>query len=58
MAAKSGDTCSTCRRGVLGVVSSQNRGECQVRYLRCPRCGATDKSVLPASEIRRRCFTT
>jgi len=54
MAHKSGDVCFGCRAARLGVYASQSRGEHQTRYLRCPRCGTTAKSVLPGSEIRRR----
>jgi hypothetical protein len=54
MAAKSGDVCERCRKARLGVVSSQSRGEYQTRYLRCPCCGHTAKSVVPAEQIRRR----
>lgn len=52
MAAKSGDSCPNCKIGKLLVASSQRQGEYQIRYLRC-RCGATDKHVLPAAEVRR-----
>jgi DNA-directed RNA polymerase subunit M/transcription elongation factor TFIIS len=53
MAAKSGDPCPRCREGRLVVASSQRSGEYQTRYLRCQRCGNTDKHILPANEIRR-----
>jgi hypothetical protein len=53
MAAKSGDPCPRCREGRLVVASSQRSGEYQTRYLRCQRCGCTDKHILPANEIRR-----
>jgi len=56
--AASGDPCPKCRQGRLGVASSQRSGEYQTRYLRCERCGATDKQTLPAAEIvRRKLFT-
>jgi len=54
MAAKSGDVCERCKAGRLNVYSSQSRGEYQTRYLRCSRCGHTDKSVIPSDYIRRR----
>ena len=54
MAAKSGDTCERCRNARLNVYASQSRGEYQTRYLRCPCCGHTDKSVVPAQYVRRR----
>jgi DNA-directed RNA polymerase subunit M/transcription elongation factor TFIIS len=54
MAHKSGDICTKCGRARLGVYASQCRGEYQTRYLRCPQCKATAKSVVPGSEIRRR----
>lgn len=57
MPAKNGDNCK-CGRGRLEIASSQCRGEYQIRYLRCASCGATDKSVLPAAEVRRRRFFT
>jgi hypothetical protein len=53
MAAKSGDICPKCSTGRLLVASSQAQGEYQIRYLRCRECGCTDKSVLPAVEVRR-----
>jgi len=52
--AASGDTCPKCRAGVYQIASSQRSGDYQTRYLRCARCGATDKQTLPAVEIRRR----
>jgi DNA-directed RNA polymerase subunit RPC12/RpoP len=52
--AASGDTCPRCRDGRYGVASSQRAGDYQTRYLRCPRCGATDKQVVAAVEVRRR----
>jgi hypothetical protein len=53
MAAKTNDPCPKCRCGRLAVASSQQQGEYQIRYLRCRECGATDKHVLQAVEIRR-----
>jgi hypothetical protein len=53
MAAKTGDHCPKCRDGKLLVASSQQQGEYQIRYLRCRCCGATDKHILAANEIRR-----
>jgi hypothetical protein len=53
MAAKTGDPCQRCRDGKLVVASSQRSGDYQTRYLRCTRCGNTDKHILAASEIRR-----
>jgi len=56
--AASGDSCPKCREGRLAVASSQRCGEYQTRYLRCPRCGCTDKQMLPAAEVaRRKLFT-
>jgi hypothetical protein len=52
MAAKTGDPCPRCKLGRLAIASSQQHGEYQVRYLRC-KCGATDKHVLPAAQVRR-----
>jgi Zn finger protein HypA/HybF involved in hydrogenase expression len=52
--AASGDSCPKCRAGRLAVASSQRAGAYQTRYLRCKRCGATDKHVVAAGEIRRR----
>jgi len=54
MADKSGDACPECRAGRYGTVSSVRCGEQQVRYLRCDRCGATAKQLVPAAEVRRR----
>jgi len=54
MAARSGDTCPRCNAARLNVYASQCRGEYQTRYLRCPRCGHNDKSVVPVEFIRRR----
>jgi len=51
--AASGDSCPKCREGRLAVASSQRCGEYQTRYLRCPRCGCTDKQVVHSGEIRR-----
>jgi hypothetical protein len=53
MAAKTGDTCTKCRSGKLAVASSQRSGDYQTRYLRCAKCGSTDKQILAAAEIRR-----
>jgi DNA-directed RNA polymerase subunit M/transcription elongation factor TFIIS len=58
MAAKSGDTCERCKAARLNVASSQARGEYQTRYLRCPRCGHTDKHVVHSEHVRRRAFTS
>jgi len=55
--ASSGDSCPRCRDGRLAVASSQRSGEYQTRYLRCPKCGCTDKQILPATAIARRSFT-
>ena len=52
--AASGDSCPKCRAGVYVIASSQRSGDYQTRYLRCPRCGATDKQTLLAVEVRRR----
>ena len=56
--AASGEQCQRCRQGRLGVASSQRSGEYQIRYLRCSRCGATDKQTVPAAEVTRRKFFT
>lgn len=53
MAARSGDPCPKCRCGRLSVASSQQQGAYQIRYLRCRDCGATDKHVVAATEVRR-----
>lgn len=53
MAAKTGDPCPACRKGRLAVASSQRSGEYQTRYLRCGKCGCTDKQILHAAEVRR-----
>jgi len=53
MAASSGDSCTKCRKGRLAVASSQRSGEYQTRYLRCNRCGNTDKQIVHGGEIRR-----
>jgi len=55
--AASGDSCPRCREGRLAVASSQRSGEYQTRYLRCTRCGCTDKQIVPAGEVRRKSFT-
>ena len=52
--AASGDACPKCPAGRLAVASSQRAGAYQTRYLRCAKCGATDKHVVAAGEIRRR----
>ena len=54
MASRAGDLCDKCRNGRLAVASSQRSGEYQTRYLRCNRCGNTDKQIVAAAEIRRR----
>lgn len=51
---KSGDVCDQCRRARVAAVSSRAVGEFQVRYLRCPACGASCRSVVKADLIRRR----
>jgi formate dehydrogenase maturation protein FdhE len=51
--ASSGDSCPRCRDGKLAVASSVRSGEYQTRYLRCQRCGCTDKQIVKAVEIRR-----
>lgn len=51
---KSGDICPNCKRGVIGIVSSQSRGDFQARYLRCSCCNHRGKSVVRSEEIRRR----
>lgn len=51
---KSGDVCEQCRCARLAAISSRAVGEFQVRYLRCPSCGATGRSVVKADLIRRR----
>ena len=51
---KSGDVCEQCRRARVAAVSSRAAGHFQVRYLRCPSCGATGRSVVKADLIRRR----
>jgi hypothetical protein len=51
---KSGDVCEQCRRARLCAVSSRAAGDFQVRYLRCPSCGASGRSVVKADLIRRR----
>jgi hypothetical protein len=55
--ASSGDPCPKCRDGKLAVASSQRSGEYQTRYLRCARCGCTDKQILRAVNVRRKSFT-
>ena len=58
MASKAGDLCDKCRAGRLAVASSQRSDDYQIRYLRCNRCGHTDKQIVHAGEIRRmRSFT-
>jgi len=54
MAVKSGDSCSCCKRARLGVVRSCAAGQYQIRYLKCPKCGARERSVVAADNIRRR----
>ncbi|MBM4021304.1 MAG: hypothetical protein FJ284_03520 [Planctomycetes bacterium] len=56
MAVKSGDPCPQCKAGKLLVASSQRSGDYQTRYLRCVRCGCTDKQIVSATEIRRKVF--
>ena len=59
MAAKAGERCQLCHDGTMAVASSQRSGEYQTRYLRCSRCGRTDKQTVPAGEIvRRKLFTS
>jgi Zn finger protein HypA/HybF involved in hydrogenase expression len=53
MASRAGDLCDKCRNGRLAVASSQRSGEYQTRYLRCNRCGHTDKQIVHGGEIRR-----
>jgi Zn finger protein HypA/HybF involved in hydrogenase expression len=55
--AASGDSCPRCRDGKYAVASSVRSGEYQTRYLRCQRCGCTDKQIVPGSEVRRKSFT-
>jgi hypothetical protein len=45
------------REGKYAVASSVRSGEYQTRYLRCQRCGCTDKQIVPGSEVRRKSFT-
>lgn len=55
---KSGDACP--RKECLGrlhVVNSDRRGDYQVQYLGCAKCGerpANNKVIIPAESIRRR----
>jgi DNA-directed RNA polymerase subunit M/transcription elongation factor TFIIS len=49
--AANGDVCPKCRRGVFVIASSQRSGEYQTRYLRCTKCGATAKQLLPSHEV-------
>ena len=51
--ANSGDACPKCRKGKLLIVSSQRSGDYQTRYLRCEKCGCTDKQIIEATKIRR-----
>ncbi len=51
---RTGDKCLSCLDGILGVYCSRERGDTQIHYLRCDRCGATNKSTVPAEFIRRR----
>jgi hypothetical protein len=51
---KSGDVCDQCRRGRMAAVSSRAAGDYQVRYLKCPACGSSGRSVVKAETIRRR----
>lgn len=51
---KTGDKCPSCTEARLTTVSSRAAGVVQVRYLRCPRCGHSERSVVDASMIRRR----
>ena len=51
--ANSGDACPKCRSGKLAVASSQRSGDYQTRYLRCAKCGCTDKQIILATKVRR-----
>jgi hypothetical protein len=53
---KSGDTCPSCKKAYLGATSSRAAGEFQIRYLKCPKCGLTHRSVVRGETIRRRNF--
>ena len=55
--AASGDSCPKCRDGRYAVASSVRSGEYQTRYLRCQRCGTTDKQVIHSRDVRRKSFT-
>jgi formate dehydrogenase maturation protein FdhE len=55
--AASGDSCPRCRDGKYAVASSVRSGEYQTRYLRCQRCGCTDKQIVHGTEVRRKLFT-
>lgn len=51
---KSGDLCQKCGKALMGAVSSRAAGDYQIRYLKCPRCGSSCRSVVKAETIRRR----
>lgn len=51
---KSGDVCQNCKQAQFATVTSRAAGEYQIRYLRCPKCGASCRSVVKAESIRRR----
>jgi hypothetical protein len=51
---KSGDVCQNCRAAQYATVTSKAAGEYQIRYLKCPKCGCTGRSVVKAENVRRR----
>jgi hypothetical protein len=51
---KSGDVCQNCKSAQFATVSSRAAGEYQIRYIKCPKCGASCRSVVKAENIRRR----
>lgn len=53
---QTGDRCPKCREGQMRVRTSVQTGDGTryVRYFRCNRCGAEDKSVVNAERVIRR----
>ena len=53
---RSGERCSKCNEGFFGVYRTVRGGseDPVVRYLKCPKCGATGKSIVKPEFSRRK----
>lgn len=57
---RSGERCSKCNEGFFGVYRTVRTGvnDPVVRYLKCPKCGATGKSIVNPELSRRKLVTS